>query len=161
VIVVADGSGGTHAGLAAGVGDHGRILGVDVGARSDLDAVLPAKTAEVAALAGRPPPAGVPEVDHAQVGRHYADLTDACRHALLLAARTEGLVLDPVYTGKAMAGLVAARASGRVGPGTRTVFVHTGGTPALFAAGVGDWLRRAPGPVVTGQSPRTGVDRSH
>jgi 1-aminocyclopropane-1-carboxylate deaminase/D-cysteine desulfhydrase-like pyridoxal-dependent ACC family enzyme len=161
VIVVADGSGGTHAGLSAGIGDHGRILGVDVGARSDLDAVLPAKTVEVAALAGRSEPAGIPEVDHAQVGRRYADLTDACREALLLTARTEGLLLDPVYTGKAMAGLMAARASGRIGPRTRTVFLHTGGTPALFAAGVGDWLRRAPGPAETGQSPRPGLDRSN
>ena len=156
VIVVADGSGGTHAGLSVGIGDHDRILGVDVGARADLDDVLPAKAAEVALLAGRPPPRGVPRVDHHQVGRHYADLTDACRDALILAARTEGLLLDPVYTGKAMAGLVAARASGRIGPATRTVFVHTGGTPALFAAGVGDWLRRE-----FGQSSQNGPDRSH
>jgi len=156
LIVVADGSGGTHAGLAVGVGDQGRILGVDVGARPDVEAVLPAKTAEVAALAGRPDPAGRPVVDHAQVGRRYADLTDACRDAIILAARTEALLLDPVYTGKAMAGLVAARADGRIGPTTRIVFLHTGGSPALFAAGIGDWLRAG-----TDTSPRPALDRSH
>ncbi len=156
IVVVADGSGGTHAGLAVGLGDHGRILGVDVGARPDLDSVLPAKTAEVAALAGLPEPSGAVVVDHDQVGRAYADLTDACRDALVLAARTEGLLLDPVYTGKAMAGLVAARADGRIGPTTRTVFLHTGGTPALFAAGVGDWLRQK-----IGSSPPTAFDRSN
>ncbi|MEA2686038.1 MAG: D-cysteine desulfhydrase [Actinomycetota bacterium] len=144
LIVVADGSGGTHAGLAVGVGDHDRILGVDVGARPDVAAVLPAKVAEVAALAGKPQPTGTVTVDPGQVGRHYADLTDACRDAIVLAARTEGLLLDPVYTGKAMAGLVAARADGRIGPSTRTVFLHTGGSPALFAAGIGEWLRQSP-----------------
>ena len=58
-------------------------------------------------------------------------MTEECREAVRLAARTEGLLLDPVYTGKAMAGLVAARRDGRVG-GT-VVFWHTGGAVALFA----------------------------
>ncbi len=166
VIVVADGSGGTHAGLSVGLGDHGPVLGVDVGARPDLDSVLPGKTAEVAALAGLPVPTGTPFVDHDQVGGSYAALTASCRDALRLAAHTEGLLLDPVYTGKAMAGLVAARATGRIGPATRTVFLHTGGSPALFAAGVGEWLRQAPeeagpGPPETRRSPSPGLDRQH
>ena len=156
LVVVADGSGGTHAGLAVGIGDHHRILGVDVGARPDVADVLPAKAAEVAALSGRPEPSGTPVVDHDQVGRRYADLTDACRDAIVLAARTEGLLLDPVYTGKAMAGLIAARADGRIGPESRTVFLHTGGAPALFAAGVGEWLRARTVPV-----PQGAPDRSH
>ncbi len=50
-----------------------------------------------------------------------------------LAARLEGLVLDPVYTGKAMAGLVAAVRDGRLGGDGAVVFWHTGGAPALFA----------------------------
>jgi 1-aminocyclopropane-1-carboxylate deaminase/D-cysteine desulfhydrase-like pyridoxal-dependent ACC family enzyme len=156
LVVVADGSGGTHAGLSVGIGDHARVLGVDVGARPDLDDVLPGKVARVAALAGMAEPTGTAVVDHAQVGRRYADLTDACRDAIVLAARTEGLLLDPVYTGKAMAGLLAARADGRIGPTTRTVFLHTGGAPALFAAGVGEWLRGATAPA---RPP--GGDRSH
>jgi len=144
VVVVADGSGGTHAGLAAGLGDLDLVLGVDVGARPDLDEVVPAKAAEVAGLAGRPAPRGTVQVDHGRVGDGYGAPTDECRDAVLLAARREGLVLDPVYTGKAMAGLVAARADGRIGPATRTVFVHTGGMPALFAPAYARWGRALP-----------------
>jgi D-cysteine desulfhydrase len=141
LVVVAAGSGGTHAGLAAGLGDLGLVLGVDVGARGDLDTQVAAKAAEVAALAGLPAPAGEVRVDHDRIGPGYGAPTDDCRRALLLAARSEGLILDPVYTGKAMAGLVAARRDGSVAPSTRTVFVHTGGTPALFAAAYASWGR--------------------
>lgn len=140
VVVVAAGSGGTHAGLAAGLGDHGLILGVDVGARPDLDDQVPVKAAEVAALAGMAPPAGRAVVDHGRVGGGYGSATDDGREAVLLAARLEGLILDPVYTGKAMAGLVAARRDGRIAADTPTVFVHTGGMPALFAADYAHWL---------------------
>ena len=142
VVVVADGSGGTHAGLAAGLGDLDLVLGVDVGARADLDEQVPAKAADVAALAGLPAPRGGVRVDHGRVGGGYGVATDDCRDAVLLAARTEGLVLDPVYTGKALAGLIAARRDGTIGPATRTVFVHTGGTPALFAGAYASWVAR-------------------
>lgn len=157
LVVVAAGSGGTHAGLAAGLGDHERILGVDVGARPDLDTQVPGKAVDVAALAGLPAPAGSPRIDHERFGRHYGDLTDPCREAILLAARTEGLVLDPVYTGKAMAGLIAARREGRLDAGTRTVFLHTGGAPGLFAAGVGTWVRDGHSVPPT----PTSISRSH
>ena len=139
VVVVADGSGGTHAGLAAGLGDLDLVLGVDVGARPDLDTSVPAKAAEVALHAGLPPPAGQVRVDHARVGGGYGAATEECRAAVVLAARTEGLILDPVYTGKAMAGLIAARGDGAIGAATRTVFVHTGGMPALFAPAYASW----------------------
>jgi D-cysteine desulfhydrase len=140
VVVVADGSGGTHAGLAVALGDHAKVLGVDVGARPDLDDQVPAKAAQVAALAGRPSPIGTCRVDHSQVGGGYAVPTEAGREALHLAARLEGLVLDPVYSGKAMAGLVAARLDGRLAAGDRVVFLHTGGLPALFAGSFAEWL---------------------
>lgn len=141
VVVVAGGSGGTHAGLAAGLGDLDLVLGVDVGARPDLDTVVADKAAEAAALAGLPAPAGKVRVDGARVGRGYGAPTEECREAVLLAARTEGLLLDPVYTGKAMAGLIAARADGSIGPAARTVFLHTGGLPALFAQAYAGWGR--------------------
>ena len=70
-------------------------------------------------------------------------MTDECREALDLAARFEGLILDPVYTGKALAGLIAARREDRIGRSSRTVFLHTGGMPALFAAAYADWIRDA------------------
>jgi len=53
--------------------------------------------------------------------------------AMQLAARTEGLILDPIYTGKAMAGLIDHARSGRLGRNDTVVFIHTGGLPALFA----------------------------
>ncbi len=141
LVVVADGSGGTHAGLAAGLGDLDLVLGVDVGARPDLDAQVPAKAAEVARLAGVAEPRGTVRVDHARIGGGYGAPTDECREAVVLAARQEGLILDPVYTGKALAGLIAARSNGSITSRTRTVFVHTGGMPALFVPAYADWGR--------------------
>jgi len=142
LVVVADGSGGTHAGLAAGLGDHAAVLGVDVGTRPDLDEQVPEIAFRVAARAGLPVPAGACQIDHGRFGDGYGIPTPACREALDLAARLEGLILDPVYTGKAMAGLIAARREGRIDPATRTVFLHTGGMPALFAASYAEWIRR-------------------
>jgi L-cysteate sulfo-lyase len=66
------------------------------------------------------------------VGAGYAVLTDTTASALELAARTEGLLLDPIYTGRALAGLAAAVKDGTIRPGTRVVFWHTGGLPGLF-----------------------------
>jgi D-cysteine desulfhydrase len=151
VVVVADGSGGTHAGLVAGFGDHRLVYGVDVGARPDLDAVVAPKAIEVARAAGLPVPTGDPGpggrpravIDHDRIGAGYGAVTDGCLEALRLTARLEGLVLDPVYTGKGMAGLIAAVRHGRIPAEARVVFLHTGGLPALFAAGYGEWLRGA------------------
>ena len=67
------------------------------------------------------------------VGPGYGVVTDGSREALQLAARSEGLVLDPCYTGKAMAGLIAHVRAGWWTAQQTVVFVHTGGTPALFA----------------------------
>jgi D-cysteine desulfhydrase family pyridoxal phosphate-dependent enzyme len=145
VIVVADGSGGTHAGLVAGLGDHGRVLGIDVGTRPDLEEAVPARAAEVARAVGRGAPVGTVRVDHRFFGAGYGAPTEACREALDLAAVTEGLVLDPVYTGKAAAALVAGCREGWLPEGGPLVFWHTGGMPALFASSYADWIRRAPG----------------
>ena len=132
-VVVADGSGGTHAGLMAGLGAGVTVVGVDVGTRPDLDEYVPARAAEVAAVAGRPAPPVSAVVDHDRFGRGYGALNDECVEALRLAGRLEGLVLDPVYTGKAMAGLIGWVREGRLRAGDVVVFWHTGGTPALFA----------------------------
>ena len=51
---------------------------------------------------------------------------------IVIAARTEGIVLDPFYTGRALAGLVAAVRDNDIRPGRRTVLLHTGGMPGLF-----------------------------
>jgi D-cysteine desulfhydrase family pyridoxal phosphate-dependent enzyme len=132
-IVLGDGSGGTHAGLLAGLGTDVSVLGVDVGTRPDLDDTVPALAAKVAARVGRAPPPAQAVIDHDRFGEGYGVVTDATIEAVHLVARTEGIVLDPVYTGKAMAGLIAAVREGRIGAGDTVVFWHTGGAPALFA----------------------------
>ncbi|MGH9048220.1 MAG: 1-aminocyclopropane-1-carboxylate deaminase/D-cysteine desulfhydrase [Acidimicrobiia bacterium] len=132
-VVVANGSGGTHAGLLAGLDPTTRVLGVDVGTRPDLDDVIPRLAAEAAAHSGRVMPGAETIVDHAHFGDGYGDVTDAAVDAIRQTARLEGIVLDPVYTGKAMAGLIAAVREGRVTDDHTVVFWHTGGAVALFA----------------------------
>jgi 1-aminocyclopropane-1-carboxylate deaminase/D-cysteine desulfhydrase-like pyridoxal-dependent ACC family enzyme len=67
------------------------------------------------------------------VGETYGIPTPAGNAAILYLARTEGILLDPVYTGKAFAGLLDHVRTGRITRGARVVFVHTGGQPALFS----------------------------
>jgi L-cysteate sulfo-lyase len=124
-VVVAVGSGGTMAGLVAGLGQE-RVLGIDTGATTDPVERVAAIVTELGGRANRL------RLDRDQVGDGYGRLTPAAASAMRTAARTEGLLLDPVYTGKALAGLAAAAAEGIVRPGERTVFVHTGGLPGLF-----------------------------
>ena len=71
--------------------------------------------------------------DDAHVGERYGLLSPEARAAVRLTAETEGILLDPVYTGKAMAGLIDHVKRGAVGAGETVIFVHTGGLPALFA----------------------------
>jgi D-cysteine desulfhydrase len=144
LIVTADGSGGTHAGLVGGWGDHGAVLGVDVGTRPDLDDVVPREAAAAAALAGRPAPVGRCQIDHARFGDGYGAPTESCREALDLCGRLEGLLLDPVYSGKAMAGLIAAVREARVPDDGDLVFVATGGLPALLTPRYTDWVAAWP-----------------
>jgi D-cysteine desulfhydrase len=144
LIVTADGTGGTHAGLVAGWGDHDAVLGVDVGTRPDLDDVVPREAAAAAALAGLPTPTGTCSIDHDRFGDGYGAPTPTCREALDLAARLEGLLLDPVYSGKAMAGLVAASREDRLPADGTIVFVHTGGLPALLTPRYTEWVAAWP-----------------
>ena len=72
-------------------------------------------------------------VDAGYVGSGYGQATPDGMEALELVARREGILLDPAYTGKAMAALIAHIREGRYRPDQSVVFVHTGGTPALFA----------------------------
>nr|WP_145484428.1 MULTISPECIES: pyridoxal-phosphate dependent enzyme [Streptomyces] len=126
--VVALGSGGTMAGLVAALGTD-RVLGVDVGALADPAAAV---VAFATPLTSRKVTAERLRVRRDQVGAGYPALTEPVSEALRLAARTEGIVLDPTYTGRALAGLRAAVRDGDVRPGEKTVFVHTGGLPGLF-----------------------------
>lgn len=131
-VVVAVGSGATMAGLVAGLG-AGRVLGIDAGAVPDARARVAAIVEELSNLGLlRAPASFTLRLDHDQIGPGYEQLTDQARRAIDDAGRCEGLVLDPVYTAKALAGLAAAVEREEIRPGERTVFVHTGGLPGLF-----------------------------
>jgi len=140
IVYTAVGSGGTQAGLVVGFGHHERVRGVDVGAIADVDARISSLVAATASLARRPLPDGHLQLDRSQIGTGYGVPTDAGREVIELAARLEGLLLDPVYSGKALAALVADRRSGRLASDQPTVFVHTGGLPSLFADRYREWL---------------------
>jgi len=71
--------------------------------------------------------------DQRFIGEGYGIPTPECLEAIKLLARTEAILLDPCYTGKAMAGLIHDVRSGAVTPTETIVFLHTGGAPALFA----------------------------
>ncbi|MFB9234494.1 pyridoxal-phosphate dependent enzyme [Plantactinospora siamensis] len=116
-LVVAVGSGGTMAGLVRELGPE-RVLGVHTGAVPDSRTV-------VADLLDLDP--ALLRIDDSQVGAGYGTVTKAVREALRVTARVEGIFLDPTYTGRAMAALLASGLRGRV------VFLHSGGLPGLFA----------------------------
>jgi L-cysteate sulfo-lyase len=131
-VIVALGSGGTMAGLVHALGPA-RVLGVNVGAVPDPGERVRDLVAGLEAEAGSTTSAaGALRLRTDQVGAGYSELTGGVKSALRLAARTEGLILDPIYTGRALAGLRAAVAEGSVRPGERTVFLHSGGLPGFF-----------------------------
>jgi D-cysteine desulfhydrase len=145
VVVTATGSGGTQAGLAARLG-HERVMGVDIGFLADPGAVVEPLARAVAELVDRPAPSGRAWVVRGQVGDAYGAMTDACREAIMLAAQSEGLLLDPVYSGKALAGLIAELRSTppdpRLAAAQAIVFLATGGLPALFTSRYAEWLTK-------------------
>jgi D-cysteine desulfhydrase len=140
LVVVPAGSGGTQAGLVAGFGNHGRVLGVNVGAFHDVAVRVAHLADQTAALAGRPNPSGAARVDERFTDAGYGAEIDDARAAMRLAARTEGLVLDPVYTGKAMAALMAGVSERSIDAGTRIIFVHCGGAFGLLSARYSNWI---------------------
>lgn len=135
-VVHASTSGGTHAGLLVGRALAGRgphIRGFDVGRLTeDVDGFVAGLARDTAALIGVEASFEV-ALDASQLGERYGAFTTAATEAIRLVAETEGVALDPVYSGKGMAGLIADAAQGRYdGP---VVFWHTGGGPSLFARG--------------------------
>jgi len=73
------------------------------------------------------------EVNDSYLGGGYGVVSDLERDAIRLFAQQEGLLLDPVYTGRAAGGLIDLIRNGEIGSEERVLFWHTGGTPALFA----------------------------
>lgn len=128
--VVAIGSGATSAGLIAALGPD-RVLGVDSGAVEDARGTLlgllrdsrPLHDWSGASL----------RVDATQVGDGYATLPPQVRAAVETVIRTDGILFDVTYAGRALSGLVSACDAGEIRPGERTVLVHTGGVPGSLA----------------------------
>jgi 1-aminocyclopropane-1-carboxylate deaminase/D-cysteine desulfhydrase-like pyridoxal-dependent ACC family enzyme len=130
-------SGGTQAGLLAGLelaGSTTKVVGVSA---DDPAAEIAARVATIIEGVGdlldkKFQPAI--EVDAGFVGEGYGIPSLEGNEAIELLARTEGIILDPVYTAKAMAALIARVRAGRFTPDQKVLFLHTGGQLALFSA---------------------------
>jgi 1-aminocyclopropane-1-carboxylate deaminase/D-cysteine desulfhydrase-like pyridoxal-dependent ACC family enzyme len=136
LVVLATATGGTQAGLLVGASlgfaTPPRILGMvaNQGAE-ELRATIEPKVRELAAMAGIDPPLDRVELDDRQLGDGYGNPTAASQAAARQLARTEGILVDPIYTAKALAGLIDLVRSGAI-DGRRAVFWHGGGLPSLF-----------------------------
>lgn len=138
-IVVPNGSSGTHSGLLAGLTMAGSATGVSgysvlAGEEQTRDATLE-KTREVLQLLGSDARLddGAVVVDGSQRGASYGSPTPAMLAATRTMATQEGLLIDPVYGGKAFAGLLASVARGDYKAGSNILFIMTGGMPGIFA----------------------------
>ena len=138
-VVFASGSGGTQGGLLFGakaLNFQGRILGISDGASRDP---LASKIVEIAngcaRLIDSHVSVSLKDVDFLDqyAGKGYGILQKEVVDAIMTVAGTEGILLDPVYTGKAMWGLMDLIHQGYFEKDETVVFIHTGGTPALFA----------------------------
>jgi D-cysteine desulfhydrase family pyridoxal phosphate-dependent enzyme len=138
-IVIATSSGGTQAGMLVGVAAHGlhtRVTGISVDpARPELEGRLRPLLREIASMLeielGKEHPEI--EVNDRYLGGGYAVVGEPEREAIELFGRMEGILVDPVYTGRAAAGLIDLIRRGEIEADERVLFWHTGGTPALFA----------------------------
>ncbi|MCJ7717987.1 MAG: D-cysteine desulfhydrase family protein [Anaerolineales bacterium] len=138
-IVFASSSGGTQAGLVSGVQYHQlktKILGISI---DESEKILKARVCQLAKEVCKILENPI-EIDQEQIlvndnflGEGYGILNDMDREAVQIFAKEEGILLDPVYTGRAGAGLIDLIRSGFFKEGEKVLFWHTGGAPALFA----------------------------
>lgn len=138
-IVLASASGGTQSGMLVGArmyGFEGRITGISVdqpaSTLQQLIASLATQTASLLHQDATFEPADV-DVNDRFLGGGYAVMGELERGAMRTFARLEGLILDPVYTGRAAGGLIELLRDGDIDRDERVLFWHTGGTPAVFA----------------------------
>ncbi len=138
-VVCASGSAGTHAGLVTGFfGNNSNIpvVGINVSrtkeAQEEIVYELARKTCSFVGVRGDLPREAV-ECFGDYVGPGYSLPTAEMAEAVRLLARLEGILLDPVYTGKTMAGLLDLVRKGYFKPDEKILFIHTGGSPALYA----------------------------
>lgn len=136
---LATGSAGTQGGAEVGAREtdpgmriHGVSVSREAGAQSEKVAKLVNETYAFLGI-DKAVPAGDILVHDQYYGGKYGVPTEAGNDAIRLAGRTEGLILDPVYTGKAMSGMVDLLRKGVLDDAEAVLFFHTGGSPALFA----------------------------
>jgi D-cysteine desulfhydrase len=139
LIAFASSSAGTQAGIVLGAeifGFQGKVLGISVDHQAStlqkMIAPLVGETAHHLGLDIKKQPEQI-YVNDGYLGGGYGVVSETEREAIDLLAREEGILLDPVYTGRAMGGLIDMIRQGEIGPDQRVLFWHTGGTPALFA----------------------------
>ncbi len=138
-LVVASSSGGTQAGLTVGarlLSLPARIIGLSIDKPpAPFRQQLAALSTETAALLNSPTTFAPADFNVADgyLGGGYGVVGELERQAIRLLARTEGLLADPVYTGRALGGLVDLLEQGAFAGDARILFWHTGGSPALFA----------------------------
>ena len=137
-LVVASGSAGTHAGLLAGLQDLALdlpVLGISVRhpQAKQVAAVHTLAEETLALLNDATLPIDKVIVDDGYVGPGYGVATESTLEAIRMTARSEAILLDPVYSAKAMAGLIGLVRSGFFAADAKVLFLHTGGSAALFA----------------------------
>lgn len=138
-IIVASGSAGTHAGLLAGLAIRDsdiEIVGISVNRKSeDQRKIVLDLTNKVLQNLDHPKQLDLSKVIVYDqfVGQGYSRVTKGMVDAVNLLARTEGILLDPIYTGKAMAGMLGLLSDGTIKEDDIILFIHTGGSPALYA----------------------------
>ena len=137
-VVTATGSAGTHAGLVVGLqGMNADVPVLGIGVRlprpqqeANVHRLAEATADYVGVRGGIPRESVVANCDY--VGAGYGIPTVGMAEAVQMLAREEGILLDPVYSGKAMAGLIDLIRQGAIGAGQTVVFLHTGGAVGLF-----------------------------
>jgi L-cysteate sulfo-lyase len=139
-IVLATGSAGTHAGMLAGLHAAGStipVMGVSVRQPEDKQITAVHKLAVLTAAQLTDTPLGVEKVivDAGYVGAGYGQPTQGTLDAINLIARREGLLFDPVYSGKGLAGMIGLAGQNFFESDKDVIFLHTGGAAALFAYG--------------------------
>ena len=139
-IVLASGSAGTHAGMLAGLHAAGSdipVMGISVRhpAETQIQVVHKLATSTAAQLTDMPIGVEKVIVNDGYVGAGYGQPTQGTLDAISLIARQEGVLLDPVYSGKGLAGLVGLIGQRFFETDKDVVFLHTGGSAALFAYG--------------------------
>ncbi len=139
-IVLATGSTGTHAGMLAGLHAAGStipVMGISVRQPEDKQIAAVHKLAVLTASQLTDTPIGVEKVivDDGYVGAGYGQPAQGTLDAINLIARREGLLFDPVYSGKGLAGMIGLAGQNFFESDKDVIFLHTGGAAALFAYG--------------------------